>query len=225
MAGQVKSDIGKYSYKNDWNNIYSSHYKGLYVLPWLGANFDKDLISFVDNLPKDAKIIDIACGDGALCEYLSSHGFTNVLGIDVSDEIISRHQEKINKPGIRYEVMDVFDLPDDEVYDVVICRLLLHHIRPEDERRLLLELNTIINPNGGSLFFSFLKPPLTTAPFVERDSYFTKEHNVVMYNPEYVKRTLAEIGVGNLVKEGEYVMSNDYYRDEYQVLIYKKLSL
>ena len=69
MEGQVKSDIGKYSYKNDWNNIYSSHYKGLYVLPWLGANFDEDLISFVDNLPKDAKIIDIACGDGALCEY------------------------------------------------------------------------------------------------------------------------------------------------------------
>jgi 2-polyprenyl-3-methyl-5-hydroxy-6-metoxy-1,4-benzoquinol methylase len=223
MAGNIVTDISNYSYKNDWNKIYSSHYKGLYVLPWLGASFDDDLISFVENLPRNSRIIDIACGDGALCDYLSSHGFTDVLGIDVSDEIISRHQDKINKPGIRYEVMDVFDLPDNQVFDVVICRLLLHHIRPDDEKRLLLELNSIINPNGGMLFFSFLVPPRTTAPYIERKSYFTDEHNVVMYNPEYVKQTLKEIGVGELIKEGEYVMSNDFYSDEYQVLIYKKM--
>lgn len=212
----------KYSYKDDWNNIYSSHYKGLYVLPWLGADFDDDLVSFVNSIPKDSSIIDIACGDGAFCEYLSNQGFSNVLGIDVSDEIISRHKERINKPGVRYKVMDVFDIPNDEEYDVVICRLLLHHIRPEDERRLLLELNDIIKPKGGLLFLSFLTPPQTTKPFIERNSYFTKEHNVIMYNPDYIKKSLADICIGTLIKEGEYVMSNDYYKDEYKVLIYRK---
>lgn len=213
----------KYSYKDDWNNIYFSHFDGKYVLPWLGAHIEGDLLDFVSTLPKDAKVIDIACGDGAFCEYLSSVGFHDVLGIDVSDEIIKRNQEKYRCSGVKYEVIDVFDMPDNEVYDVVFCKLLLHHIKPEDEELFLNEINSIVRSHGGLLFFSFLKPPMVTQkPFLPRDSYFTKEHDVIMYNPEYVKKALEKIGAGKLVREGGYVMSNKYYRDVYQVLIYKK---
>lgn len=222
MSHRKSSRRRRYSYKDDWNNIYSSHYKGVYVLPWLGAKFDDCLISYVNSLSRDLKIIDIACGDGSFCEFLAQRGFRNVLGIDVSDEIISRNKEKLKNSGVRYEVMDVFDLPDDEAYDVVFCKLLLHHIQPDDEEHFLTEINSIVKPNGGQLYFSFLKTPKTTEPFIERKSYFTQEHNVIMYNPEYVKKSLADLGFGQLIKEGQYVMSNDYYRDEYQVLIYMK---
>ena len=222
MTHRKLSSKHKYSYKDDWNYIYSSHYKGVYVLPWLGAEFDDDLIRFVSGLPTDAKIIDVACGDGSFCEYLASRGFQNVLGIDVSDEIISRNKERMKGKGIRYEVMDFFDLPDNEVFDVVFCKLLLHHIQPEDEVRFLNEIVSFVRPNGGLLFFSFLKTSNTTTPFIERKSYFTKAHKVIMYNPEYVKNSLSNLGLRELLKEGEYILSNDKYRDEYQVLIYRK---
>lgn len=222
MSRHISPKKHRYSYKDDWNKIYSSHYKGVYVLPWLGATLEKDLVSFVNNLPRESKIIDIACGDGAFCEYLSSQGFKNVLGIDVSDEIISRNQGKLKSSGVKYEVMDVFDLPDDEVYDVVFCKLLLHHIQPDDEELFLSEINGMVKSDGGLLYFSFLKASNTSDPYVERKSYFTKDHNVIMYNPDYVKKSLEDLGMGALVTEGEYVMSNEYYRDEYQVLIYKK---
>lgn len=222
MNHRKKSQQNRYSYKDDWNKIYSSHYRGEYVLPWLGAVFDNDLIQYVNSLSKNLHIIDIACGDGSFCEYLAQLGFHDVLGIDVSDEIISRNKVKFKNSGVRYKVMDFFELPDNDVYDVVFCKLLLHHIRPEDEERFFTEINNIVRPNGGQLYFSFLKTNKYSEPFTVRKSYFTRDHDVIMYNPEYVKNLLSNIGLGELIKEGAYVMSSECYQDEYQVLIYQK---
>lgn len=210
-----------YSYKRDWNQIYTSHFDGLYNLPWLGVNFEKELIEFIDSIPRDARIIDIGCGDGSLCKHLASLGFTDVLGIDVSDLLISRVKES-NQSGAVFQVMDAFDLPDDEKYDVVFCRLLLHHMVPIDKLRLLKKLNAILKPDGGLLYLSFLSSYQSKLPFKERPSYFTKKHRVMMYNPQHVKDTLRDLGLSKPEKEGQLEIVKGQYREQYHLLIYKK---
>lgn len=210
-----------YSYKRDWNQIYTSHFDGLYNLPWLGVNFEKELIEFIDSIPRDARIIDIGCGDGSLCKHLASLGFTDVLGIDVSDLLISRVKES-NQSGAVFQVMDAFDLPDDEKYDVVFCRLLLHHMVPIDKLRLLKKLNAILKPDGGLLYLSFLSSYQSKLPFKERLSYFTEEHRVMMYNPQYVKDTLRDLGLSKPEKEGQLEVAIGQSHEPYHLLIYKK---
>ena len=209
-----------YSYKNDWNEIYSNHLYGENSLPWLGIKIDTELNLFIDSIPRDASIIDIGCGDGSLCEHLASNGFTDVLGIDVSDLIIS-HVMASSTSGAQYRVLDVFDLSDDEKYDIVFCRWLLHHMIPTDKVRLLKKLNAILKP-GGKLYLSFLSTDLLEFPYKERVSHFTSEHRVMMYNPQHVKDTLQDMGLINLLHEGSHQIDNNKYPEKYYVLIYKK---
>ena len=214
-------EINAYSYQRDWNNIYTSHFDGSFNLPWIGVNFEKDLIEFIDSIPPDARIIDIGCGDGSLCGHLANMGFTNVLGIDVSDLMISRVKSS-GQSAARYEVRNVFDLPDDDEYDVVFCRHLLHHMIPTDRERLLKKLNAILKPEGGLLYLSFLSIDQSETATKERASYFTLEHQVMMYNPQHIIEALRNLGLSTLIREGQHEIVKDPYCEQYHVLIYKK---
>ena len=48
------------------------------------------------NLPKDAEILDVGCGTGLIGRLLARDGFTNITGIDASDNLLSVAQAEGN---------------------------------------------------------------------------------------------------------------------------------
>jgi ubiquinone/menaquinone biosynthesis C-methylase UbiE len=109
--------------------------------------------------PRDAKIVEIFCGRGNGLHALAEIGFTNLEGVDLSANLVSRYQG----PAKMY-VADCRTMPfDDGSRDVLIVQGGLHHLPAllPDLERTLGEAGRVVKPGG---LFVAVEPWLT--PFL-----------------------------------------------------------
>lgn len=91
-----------------------------------------ELHSFFKLTPnlKDKKVLDLGCGEGALTRKLVENGASNVVGVDISEEMIAlaREKEAANPQGIKYVHQDVTALGkvDGGTFDIVTAGYLLN---------------------------------------------------------------------------------------------------
>ncbi|WP_419910887.1 class I SAM-dependent methyltransferase [Hoeflea sp.] len=86
--------------------------------------------------PVDGKtVLDLACGEGADLRHLKKLGAADVLGVDISHEMIhlARNAEKEEPLGCRYLVGDAAQLQLDEQFDLVIGAFLLNHASSKEQ--------------------------------------------------------------------------------------------
>jgi len=134
---------------------------------WPGDGLDADThrhfcdfanLAVVLALPPGARILDVGCGSGWLCEYFARFGY-DVTGIDISPELIAMADERLSKVpygsdhekdlAYRFLVHDIEDEALAETFDAVICYDSLHHF--EDEHAVLRHLAAMLD-YGGQLF-------------------------------------------------------------------------
>ena len=75
---------------------------------------------------KDLNIIDFGCGSGYSTRQLKEKGAKDVVGVDISGEMIkqARHDEKENPLGILYRVGDAANYISDRKYDIITATYL-----------------------------------------------------------------------------------------------------
>lgn len=124
------------------------------------SSFHKDLIDallpqFAESHLKemrDAKILDVGCGQGYACLKFKELGFENVTGITLSDEDVAASKER----GIDCHKMDFSFLEfADDVFDVLWVRHALEH--SPFPYLTLLEFNRVLR-NGGKLYIEMPMP-------------------------------------------------------------------
>lgn len=130
----------------------------------------KTLESFIKNLPKDFKIVDLGCGDGRLLYALTKKGLLKnadeVVGIDLAENRIERVREILpSVKGIVADACNVKELPDD-YFDMVICQQVTEHV--PDDKVLLEEIKRLSTPNGITYISSVIKKSYTL--YVYRDN-------------------------------------------------------
>jgi ubiquinone/menaquinone biosynthesis C-methylase UbiE len=78
---------------------------------------------------KGLRVLDLACGDGFYTRRIKDAGAAEVIGIDVSAEMIqlAEQQEVVNPLGLEYLCADALDLPDLGQFDLVSAAYLLHY--------------------------------------------------------------------------------------------------
>ena len=78
------------------------------------------------------KILDLACGEGADSRRLKKLGAADVLGVDISHEMIrlAEQAERDEPLGCRYLVANVAELEFEERFDLVVGAFLLNHALP-----------------------------------------------------------------------------------------------
>ncbi len=109
-------------------------------------------------LPPGARILDVGCGPGWLCEFFARFGY-NVTGIDLSPDLIEIARDRLSKVpygadheiGLKYHflVHDIEADPLPETFDAIVCYDSLHHF--EDERAVLQNVAAMLDTGG--LFF------------------------------------------------------------------------
>jgi 2-polyprenyl-3-methyl-5-hydroxy-6-metoxy-1,4-benzoquinol methylase len=84
---------------------YVSSFKGLHTRDASTVWWDHKYLPLLASLERDAPILEIGCGDGALLAYLASRGFARARGVDISPEQIALAQRR---PGVQADCADAF---------------------------------------------------------------------------------------------------------------------
>jgi SAM-dependent methyltransferase len=164
-----------------------------------------DLDRFTRAVARDARILDYGCGQGRLCGELIAAGFSNVIGVDFSPEMIRAARERL--PAATFTVNDGHSLPyADSGFDAVLLFAVLTCI-PDDRAQLDLvrEIRRVLRPGGLLLISDY---PLQADPRnVARYAQFAQEpggfgtfrlpDGVALrhHRPEWFEQLLADFGV------------------------------
>jgi ubiquinone/menaquinone biosynthesis C-methylase UbiE len=101
---------------------------------------------FIQRLPRNRKrALDVGCGSGILAEALSEQ-FDEVVGVDISGEMLALAAYKRSQPNIVYAKRDAAVLSPDDRFDCIVSRNTFHHI--ENIPALLEELKEMARPGG-----------------------------------------------------------------------------
>lgn len=78
------------------------------------------------------KVLDLGCGFGWHCQYAIDHGATSVVGIDISDKMLTVAKEKTSKK-IKYICQPIEEVKfTSNSFDVVLSSLTFHYIESFD---------------------------------------------------------------------------------------------
>lgn len=149
-------------------NIYDEHdfFAGYARLPRSISGLDAapEWPSLRAQLPaKLGRVVDLGCGYGWFSRWARSNGATSVLGLDVSEKMLTRARTTTNDPAIAYHQTDLETLAlPTEIFDLAYSSLALHYIAHFD--RLVATVSQALVP-GGAFVFS-VEHPLYTAPAI-----------------------------------------------------------
>jgi 2-polyprenyl-3-methyl-5-hydroxy-6-metoxy-1,4-benzoquinol methylase len=119
---------------------------------------------------KGLKILDLGCGEGYVGRELKKRGAADILGIDISENMIEKaiqEQERQGIDGLEYKAMDVIDFDITDRYDLVIAMFLFNYLSKEQTLETMKKVFRSLQP-GGSFVFSVPHPLL---PFLKKDKY------------------------------------------------------
>lgn len=101
---------------------------------------------FISNMSsKKGRVLDIGCGSGILTIELSEH-YKEVVGIDISEEMLSIARSKRQKDNISYIKMDANELFFDKTFDFIVSRATFHHL--SDIQSVLNSMKSLLNKGG-----------------------------------------------------------------------------
>jgi SAM-dependent methyltransferase len=107
------------------------------------------------------RVLDLGCGFGWFCRWAREQGAARVLGVDVSERMLTRAIAATHGSAIAYVKADLegFAAPADD-FDLAFSALALHYI--ENLAALLATCHAALSP-GGRLVCS-VEHPIFTAP-------------------------------------------------------------
>ena len=130
-------------------------------------------------LSKDAKILEIGCGNGFVLKAIYDQGYKNVFGIEPSIDATAKANQKIKK-NIVTSILKP-ELFDKETFDFIFFFQTFDHI-PEPNK-FLKECFTLLKPNGKILSFNHNINSFSSKILGEKSPIIDIEHTI-LYSPK-----------------------------------------
>lgn len=141
-----------------------------YQQPYSEKFQDEWFKKMVRLVQKNGLILDNGCGVGQLSKYFPTE---KIVGLDISQGMLGKAKYKL-----QYLVRgDGQFLPfRDEMFDIIICRSLLHHL--PDPRVALLEMHRVLKPNGELVLTEPIDTIFSRIPrkLVKKSGHFSELH-------------------------------------------------
>lgn len=99
-------------------------------------------------------VADLGCGPGQTTQFLAGAGLTQLLGIDLSPELIAIARQQAGD-SLKFEVGNMMELAyPAEAFGGVVAFYAIVHFSPEELALALREVYRVLRP-GGQFLFSF----------------------------------------------------------------------
>ncbi|MFL5403226.1 MAG: class I SAM-dependent methyltransferase [Gemmatimonadales bacterium] len=186
------------SFKDRFYDRYASthltHRKGESSLQRFRSDFRVWDKHFGRLLPpgREARILDVGCGQGALVYWLHQRGYARAEGIDVSGEQVAAAQrlgvEKISQA----DVLGYLGRHQDQ-YDALILRDVIEHFTRDQILRILELARLALRPGGTAV----IQVPNAEAPFFGRIRYGDFTHEIA-FSASSLIQVLQMTGFSNI---------------------------
>lgn len=126
--------------------------------------YENQMINRLLDLPPDAYVLDVGCGTGIYTQELLAKGARQVVGIDISPEMLAIAQYKTSTFGERvsFQEADAAQLPfPDDYFDVVISITAMEFFKEPD--RSLQDMYRVLRPGGHMVVATLNKSSLWAA--------------------------------------------------------------
>jgi 2-polyprenyl-3-methyl-5-hydroxy-6-metoxy-1,4-benzoquinol methylase len=141
---------------------------------------------------KDAKILDLGCGNGGFVYFLQTLGYKNAIGLDISKEQI----ELANKLGIKnifQSDLKEFLSEKKEIYDVLFARDVIEHFTKDEIFEILIIIFSSLKKDGIVL----IQTPNAEGPFGSRYRYRDFTHEI-SFTSSSLNDVLRVVGFRNI---------------------------
>lgn len=144
------------------------------------------------HLPADkgVAVLDAACGNGAMVWWLRDRGYTNTIGVDLSEEVVERGRSLGVEGLVVADALEYLARPASAgAYDVVIMRDVLEHFPKDETLSVLAAVKAALRPGG----LLFLHVPNADSPFFGRVRYGDFTHETA-FTPSSLSQVLLATG-------------------------------
>lgn len=136
----------------------------------------------LNKLPKDAKILEIGCGNGFVLKAIYDLGYKNVFGIEPSTDATAKASSKIKKNIITNILKP--GLFNKETFDFVFFFQTFDHI--PQPNNFLKESFSLLKPKGKILAFNHNVDSLSSRILGEKSPIIDIEHTF-LYSPKTIR--------------------------------------
>lgn len=174
------------SFKEHWEKVFSTKQEN--EVSWYQPNPETSINFFkVNEISKDAKIIDIGGGDSYLIDYLLDLGYTNLTLLDISSHAIERIKNRLGAKGtnVTFIVSDVLDFKPTQKFDVWHDRASFHfQTNPEAIMIYKQKVVNCVNEKGHLFIGTFSENGPKKCSGLEITQYNSQSLQTV-FNPEF----------------------------------------
>src|SRR5579871_1497518 len=126
------------AFRSELYRRYVSTYKGAGdpgLEAWLAKWCETRYLPWLSPVVRHDRVLEIGCGSGRLLDQLKAHGFSNVEGIDVSQEQVDAARRR----GTNVMCGDVFDVLDhtSAAFGAIVAIDVVEHFTKSELLRLL----------------------------------------------------------------------------------------
>jgi len=109
---------------------------------------------------KGKSVLDLGCGDGHFSKYCIENGAKNVVGVDISKNMIERAKKLNQDDNIEFMCLPMEDMGlTNQKFDLIISSLSIHYI--EDYSAMIQKINELLKSSGEFIFST--EHPIATA--------------------------------------------------------------
>jgi predicted TPR repeat methyltransferase len=153
--------------------------------------FDKKYLPLISSYPKESPILELGCGRGYMLEYLRKHGFSNLKGIDISEEQISISRKK----GFDVDIANAIEFleKNKNQFKIVIALDFVEHFYREELLSLFQGIYDSLEERG--LFF-FHTPNGQT--ILTSDLVYGDLTHLTIFTPNSAQQILRAVGFNKI---------------------------
>lgn len=108
----------------------------------------KTIIDYIHTYAgKKRSILDLGCGEGVLCERMSSNDYSNFLGMDFSSVSI-KSASSLQLENAEFLCADIHTFVPTKKFDVIVFNEVFYYIHETEKRNVLNRMIECLNDGG-----------------------------------------------------------------------------
>jgi 2-polyprenyl-3-methyl-5-hydroxy-6-metoxy-1,4-benzoquinol methylase len=181
--------------------------------------FEREILPLFHSASKTSRIFDMGCGSGSLLKGLKDVGYTNVIGMDLSEEQVNMAHEFGVSEVVLGDAMQFFR-SSEERFDVITGMDIIEHFTKDELVELLQLIQSKLKKGGMAIFRTpNMDAPIATA-FAIGD--FTHENYL---NASSAEQVMLSCGFGDVKVKPSFMRVNGFLKEGLRGIFYRILSL